>query len=121
MLRAATDSFLARGYASSVEDIARRAGVAKQTVYSHFPSKDVLFREVARGLAMSVLVELEGGDPRAALTLAGTYDPIVLEKLGIQGFASDIAAARTWYERAKEFGSAEALRRLEMLASRTTR
>jgi hypothetical protein len=63
----------------------------------------------------------EGGDPRAALTLAGTYDPIVLEKLGIQGFASDIAAARTWYERAKEFGSAEALRRLEMLASRTTR
>jgi hypothetical protein len=60
----------------------------------------------------------EGGDARAALTLAGTYDPIVLEKLGIQGFASDIAAARTWYERAKEFGSAEAPRRLEMLASR---
>ncbi|HEX9322243.1 MAG TPA: hypothetical protein VF913_09005 [Xanthobacteraceae bacterium] len=60
----------------------------------------------------------EGGDPRAALMLAGTYDPIVLEKLGIQGFASDIAAARSWYERAKEFGSAEALRRLEMLASR---
>lgn len=60
----------------------------------------------------------EGGDPRAALTLAGTYDPIVLEKLGIQGFASDIAMARLWYERAKEFGSAEALRRLEMLASR---
>jgi hypothetical protein len=60
----------------------------------------------------------EGGDPRAALTLAGTYDPIVLEKLGIQGFASDIATARIWYERAKEFGSAEALRRLEMLASR---
>jgi hypothetical protein len=59
----------------------------------------------------------EGGDPRAALTLAGTYDPIVLERLGIQGFASDIAAARTWYERAKEFGSAEAMRRLEMLAS----
>jgi hypothetical protein len=26
--------------------------------------------------------------------------------------------ARIWYERAKEFGSAEALRRLEMLASR---
>jgi hypothetical protein len=59
----------------------------------------------------------EGGDPRAALTLAGTYDPIVLERLGIQGFASDIAAARSWYERAKEFGSAEAMRRLEMLAS----
>jgi hypothetical protein len=60
----------------------------------------------------------EAGDARAALMLAGAYDPIMLEKLGIQGFASDIAAARIWYERAKEFGSAEALRRLEILASR---
>ncbi len=31
---------------------------------------------------------------------------------------SDIALARKWYERAKELGSPEALRRLEMLASR---
>ena len=67
VLRAATDSFLAHGYGSSVDDIARRAGVAKQTVYHHFPSKDRLFKEVARDLAMSVLVELEGVDVRAAL------------------------------------------------------
>jgi len=67
VLKAATDSFLARGYSSSVDDIARRAGVAKQTVYHHFPSKDRLFKEVARDLAMSVLVELGGDDVRAAL------------------------------------------------------
>ena len=86
VLRAATDSFLARGYSSSVEDIARRAGVAKQTVYSHFPSKDRLFREVARGLAMSVLVELEGGDLRAALLrFAIAYRE---RALGAQGIAS---------------------------------
>jgi TetR/AcrR family transcriptional regulator, mexJK operon transcriptional repressor len=86
VLRAATDSFLARGYASSVDDIARRAGVAKQTVYSHFPSKDRLFREVARGLAMSVLVELEGGDPREALLrFALAYRE---RALGTQGIAS---------------------------------
>ncbi len=68
----------------------------------------------------------EAGDQRAALMLAGTFDPIVLEKIGIQGFAPDIirgfapdiALARTWYERAKEFGSREAVRRLQMLASR---
>src|SRR6266702_3573539 len=66
----------------------------------------------------------EAGDQRAALMLAGTFDPIVLEKIGIQGFAPDIirgfapdiALARTWYERAKEFGSREAVRRLQMLA-----
>jgi hypothetical protein len=41
-----------------------------------------------------------------------------LEKLGVQGLSADIAKARAWYERAKEFGSTEAPRRLEMLASR---
>ena len=86
VLRAATAAFLTEGYRSSVERIARRAGVAKQTVYSHFPSKDVLFREVARGLAMSVLVELEGGDLRAALVRFGTaYRE---RALGAQGIAS---------------------------------
>ncbi len=61
--------------------------------------------------------------------LAGTYDPILLEKVGIQGFARDVvegfapdaALARTWYERAKELGSAEAVRRLEMLGKRDHR
>ena len=87
VLRAATDSFLARGYASSVDDIARRAGVAKQTVYSHFPSKDRLFREVARGLAMSVLVELEGGDLRASLLRFGVaYRSRALGEQGIASF-----------------------------------
>src|SRR5262249_43172005 len=59
VVRAATSSFLAHGYRSSVDEIARRAGVAKQTVYHHFPSKDELFKEVARDLAARVLVELE--------------------------------------------------------------
>jgi TetR/AcrR family transcriptional repressor of mexJK operon len=59
VVRAATSSFLAHGYRSSVDEIARRAGVAKQTVYHHFPSKDELFKEVARDLAQRVLVELE--------------------------------------------------------------
>jgi TetR/AcrR family transcriptional repressor of mexJK operon len=86
VLRAATDSFLAHGYASSVDEIARRAGVAKQTVYAHFTSKDRLFREVARGLALSVLVELEGGDLREALLRFGiAYRE---RALGAQGIAT---------------------------------
>jgi hypothetical protein len=58
------------------------------------------------------------GDPRAAMTLAGTYDPVILEKLGVHGFVPDVAMARAWYEKAKKFGSAEAPRRLELLASK---
>jgi TPR repeat protein len=60
----------------------------------------------------------EAHDARAALALAGTYDPLVLEKLAVYGLRADISLARSWYETAKEFGSAEAPRRLEMLAGR---
>ena len=60
----------------------------------------------------------EGGDPRATMALAGTYDPIVLEKLDVHGFASDIALARTWSSAQRSTGSPEAPRRLKMPASR---
>jgi hypothetical protein len=56
-------------------------------------------------------------DARAAMTLAETYDPAFLEKLGVRGFVPDLAMARSWYEKARVFGSAEAPRRLETLAS----
>lgn len=60
----------------------------------------------------------EARDARAALLLAATYDPHVLEKLGVHGFAKDVEKARAWYEKAKEYGSPEAQRRLEVLVSR---
>jgi hypothetical protein len=56
-------------------------------------------------------------DPRAALMLGATFDPIILERVGVLGLAADAEMARIWYERAKEFGSSEAPRRIEMLAS----
>jgi hypothetical protein len=57
----------------------------------------------------------EARDPRAALILAATYDPIVLKELGVYGSAPDVAMAQAWYEKAGEFGSREAPRRLELL------
>jgi hypothetical protein len=59
----------------------------------------------------------DAGDARAAMTLAETYDPAILEKLDVHGFVPDVAMARSWYEKARKFGSAEAPQRLEMLAS----
>jgi TetR/AcrR family transcriptional repressor of mexJK operon len=102
VLRAATSSFLARGYASSVDEIARRAGVAKQTVYHYFPSKDRLFREVARELAMSVLVELEGADVRAALlSFALAYRERALGDEGIAAFRTLVPEAPRFRSLAK--------------------
>jgi hypothetical protein len=60
----------------------------------------------------------DGGDAHAAMMLAGTYDPAVLEKLGVHGIVPDITMARGWYEKAERFGAAEATQRLQLLASK---
>jgi TetR/AcrR family transcriptional repressor of mexJK operon len=89
VLRAATSAFLAHGYRSSVDQIARRAGVAKQTVYHHFPrGKDELFKDVARELARRVLIELEDApqDLRGALVAFG--EAYRARALGAQGIAT---------------------------------
>lgn len=44
IIDAASDMFLERGFdGTSMDAVARRAGVSKQTVYSHFSSKEQLF------------------------------------------------------------------------------
>jgi TPR repeat protein len=58
----------------------------------------------------------EANEGRAALLLAGSYDPLVLEKLNVYAFTADISKARNWYEKAREMGAPEASRRLELLA-----
>jgi TPR repeat protein len=80
----------------------------------------------------------EAGNATAALVLGATYDPIELEMwernarsgsvastVAIRPFGyiesnalSDIAMARTWYQKAKDLGSTEAPVRLENLANR---
>jgi hypothetical protein len=60
----------------------------------------------------------EAGNADGALALGMTYDPAMLEKIGVRGLVADIDQARAWYEKARELGSAEAAHRLELLASR---
>lgn len=57
------------GYRASVDGIAARAGVAKQTLYNHFPSKDELFSETATLASAAIAVTLDGqtDDVRASL------------------------------------------------------
>jgi TPR repeat protein len=52
----------------------------------------------------------DAGNADAALELAMTYDPRYLATHGVIGMTGDEAAARIWYQRAKELGSVEANR-----------
>lgn len=49
LLAAAEDEFAERGPSASVADIARRAGVAKGTVFRHFPTKEDLIASIVCG------------------------------------------------------------------------
>lgn len=49
ILAAALDEFSARGFAATrLDDVARRAGVAKGTIYLHFADKEALFHDLVR-------------------------------------------------------------------------
>ena len=108
ILLAAKSCFRHDGYRTSVEQIARQAGVAKQTVYHHFASKDELFREVANDYARRLLVELNcqsGEDCRASLLrFALAYRQRILSADGIalsRAFLAEVprfkALARSMY------------------------
>jgi AcrR family transcriptional regulator len=57
ILAAALEQFVERGYAATrLEDVARRAGVTKGTMYRYFAGKTELFRAVVRG---SVVPQIE--------------------------------------------------------------
>ncbi|MGO9957321.1 MAG: TetR/AcrR family transcriptional regulator [Solirubrobacteraceae bacterium] len=71
MLAAAREAFAAGGEATSLEEIARRAGVGIGTLYRHFPNRQALLEALYLGevdqLCRSA-AELESADPWQALT-----------------------------------------------------
>lgn len=60
----------------------------------------------------------DAGSADGALALAGTYDPIELERTGLRLVQGDAAKARQWYERAHALGAAAAAQRLQRLGTR---
>src|SRR3954464_7728803 len=60
ILDAALDVFAEHGLgAARLEDIAKRAGLSKGTIYLYFPNKEALFREVVR---QTVVSQIESGE-----------------------------------------------------------
>ncbi|MET3131124.1 AcrR family transcriptional regulator [Oxalobacteraceae bacterium GrIS 1.11] len=60
LLAAALDLFVERGFASTrLEDVARRAGVSKGTLYLYFANKEELFKAVVRENIVHVIGQAE--------------------------------------------------------------
>ncbi len=68
ILDAASALFAEKGLAASMDEIARRAGVSKQTLYNRYASKTEIGRALANRRSDAVTAPLrEGGDTRTVL------------------------------------------------------
>ena len=84
LLDAALEIFVEKGFAATrVEDVARRAGVSKGTVFLYFPSKEELFKAVVRE------------------NIAGRLSEWEVEFTQFQGSTQEMLryVMRTWWER----------------------
>lgn len=110
ILAAARDLFVDKGYSVSIDEIAERAGVVKQTVYARFKSKEDLFGAVIRAVADELVAPLSAPDSgrsvRDRLTAIGEqYQRVILEpkrirmaRLMIAEATSFPALARRYFE-----------------------
>src|SRR5208283_3223907 len=90
ILEVATELFLSEGYGStSIEAVARRAGISKRTFYDRFDDKSVLFAAVVHRIIEQIrppaeLPLLAGADlPSVLLRLAGLILRAALSPQGI--------------------------------------
>jgi AcrR family transcriptional regulator len=77
ILTAALDEFSASGFeAARLDDVAKRAGVAKGTIYLYFRNKESLFQEVIRVMLTPIVGNIEALG-RADVPMAALADTIV--------------------------------------------
>src|SRR3954470_2939520 len=67
IIDAGLDEFIARGFtATRLDDVAKRAGVAKGTIYLHFEDKQALFQELIRTALVPLIGRLAAPPPAGA-------------------------------------------------------
>ncbi|OPH82470.1 TetR family transcriptional regulator [Nitrobacter vulgaris] len=88
IIAAGLDEFTARGFAATrLDDVAKRAGVAKGTIYLHFKDKEALFQELVR----TALVPLIGN--LMTVPAAGGSVREILERFA-ETFVRDVAGTK---------------------------
>ena len=84
------DEFIARGFAATrLDDVAKRAGVAKGTIYLHFKDKEALFEELIRTAIVPVVNRLgAAGPPPAGASIRDMVEGFA------RGFIHDVVTTR---------------------------
>jgi TetR/AcrR family transcriptional regulator, mexJK operon transcriptional repressor len=123
VLEAAAEAFASEGYRVSIDRIASLAGVARQTLYNHFESKEALFDEVVRAKMRDALIVLEdegghaGQDVRSSLLKFATiYRRKLLDLAGLATFRVLIAEAPRFPELARGLLAAGPVKTVSHLA-----
>ncbi|WP_262690983.1 TetR/AcrR family transcriptional regulator [Kordiimonas aestuarii] len=100
IIDAASVLFLENGFdGTSMDEVAKRAGVSKQTVYSHFSSKEQLFSEAIH------------------ITIAKYFPDAALEMVEIHTLESDLVAVAETYARLLLSDQAIAMHRVLVAAA----
>ena len=117
ILDAALELFGEKGALASMEAIARRAGVSRQTLYNRFPNKLEIGRALAARRSDAISAPLRtGGDPETVLTAmaAGMLEKLCASEAGasMRGVALMSPALPELADAIYQAGPAEGLRRL---------
>lgn len=122
ILKAATRLFLKNGYSNtSMDAIATAASVTKQTVYSHYQSKDALFTRMVTGLCIkrapsNPMLQDPGLSAEAMLFKAGTaFLDMFISKDVLAATRLVVSEAVNHPKLAKNYYESGTLRIIEML------
>lgn len=110
VVEGATEIFMTEGFErASVDEIARRAGVSKATLYSYFPDKRLLFVEVmkreceGRAKAAEAFID-KSAPPETVMPLAGRIMiDIFLSEFGQQTYRMSISESNKFSELGQRF------------------
>jgi len=110
ILQAGVEVFLEYGYVSaSVDEIVRRAGGSKRTVYKYFGNKEELFAAIVASLATQMLSPLEmtigsdGGLQKTLESLGQAYLDVLLREDSVAIFRTVVSEGVRFPELAKTF------------------
>ena len=86
ILQAALEVFTDRGFAATkLEDVARRAGVTKGTIYLYYENKEALFKALVRGTIVPVIAKGEALAQAFTGTARDLFEQLVREYFRLVG------------------------------------